>query len=106
MGVCNNQKPGSLRPTVASGKLNDRRCNSSSTEAEDLMAITGHGPTPPVGVSESLTHNSPISHNRCHREYTDEKPSDKEEGSRFPGHRNGEAPGPPTSDSTFLLREG
>ncbi|GBM21790.1 hypothetical protein AVEN_29232-1 [Araneus ventricosus] len=27
--------------------LNDSRCNSSSTEAEVQVAITGHDPTPP-----------------------------------------------------------
>ncbi|GBN76370.1 hypothetical protein AVEN_254201-1, partial [Araneus ventricosus] len=31
------------------GNLNNCRCNSSSTEALVLMAITGHGPTPPEG---------------------------------------------------------
>ncbi|GBM97500.1 hypothetical protein AVEN_82520-1 [Araneus ventricosus] len=30
-------------------KLNDSRCNNSSTEAGVLAAITGHGPTPPEG---------------------------------------------------------
>ncbi|GBN70069.1 hypothetical protein AVEN_233062-1 [Araneus ventricosus] len=33
------------------GLLNDSRCNSSSTEAGVLMAISGHGPTPPEGGS-------------------------------------------------------
>ncbi|GBM98709.1 hypothetical protein AVEN_117117-1 [Araneus ventricosus] len=31
------------------GSLNDSRCNSSSTEAGVLMAITRHGSTPPEG---------------------------------------------------------
>ncbi|GBL74742.1 hypothetical protein AVEN_243612-1 [Araneus ventricosus] len=31
------------------GTLNDSRYNSSSTEAGVLVAITKHGPTPPVG---------------------------------------------------------
>ncbi|GBN38277.1 hypothetical protein AVEN_219718-1 [Araneus ventricosus] len=31
--------------------LSDGHCNSSSAEAGVLMAITGHGPTPPGGAS-------------------------------------------------------
>ncbi|GBM09576.1 hypothetical protein AVEN_29428-1 [Araneus ventricosus] len=31
------------------GSVNDNHCSSSSTEAGVLVAITGHGPTPPVG---------------------------------------------------------
>ncbi|GBL60645.1 hypothetical protein AVEN_176301-1, partial [Araneus ventricosus] len=31
------------------GPLNGSPCNSSSAEAEVLVAITGHGPTPPEG---------------------------------------------------------
>ncbi|GBL89739.1 hypothetical protein AVEN_104677-1 [Araneus ventricosus] len=31
------------------GPVNDSLCNSSSTEAGVLMAITGHGPAPPEG---------------------------------------------------------
>ncbi|GBN55076.1 hypothetical protein AVEN_55421-1 [Araneus ventricosus] len=31
------------------GLLNDSRCNGSSTDAGVLAAITGHGPTLPVG---------------------------------------------------------
>ncbi|GBN26109.1 hypothetical protein AVEN_169634-1 [Araneus ventricosus] len=30
-------------------KLNESRCNNSSTEARVLVALTGHGPTPPEG---------------------------------------------------------
>ncbi|GBN29516.1 hypothetical protein AVEN_43609-1 [Araneus ventricosus] len=35
------------------GTLNDSRCNSSSTEAEVLVAFTGHNQTPPEsGISD------------------------------------------------------
>ncbi|GBM91582.1 hypothetical protein AVEN_209410-1 [Araneus ventricosus] len=36
------------------GNLNDSRCNSSSTEAGVLVAITGHGPTPLEGGNLSI----------------------------------------------------
>ncbi|GBL81010.1 hypothetical protein AVEN_83097-1 [Araneus ventricosus] len=37
-------------PVAVPGTLNSGRCNSSSTEAGVLGAVTGHGPTPPEGV--------------------------------------------------------
>ncbi|GBO30331.1 hypothetical protein AVEN_83298-1 [Araneus ventricosus] len=36
-------------PAGVPGSLNDCRRDSSSTEAGILVAITGHGPTPPEG---------------------------------------------------------
>ncbi|GBL95946.1 hypothetical protein AVEN_227167-1, partial [Araneus ventricosus] len=38
-------------PVGVPGSLNDSRCDSLSTEAEVLVAITCHGPTPPEGGS-------------------------------------------------------
>ncbi|GBM37994.1 hypothetical protein AVEN_171175-1 [Araneus ventricosus] len=35
------------------GNLNDSSCNSSSTDAEILVAITGHGSTRPEGGANS-----------------------------------------------------
>ncbi|GBN13202.1 hypothetical protein AVEN_242435-1 [Araneus ventricosus] len=40
------------RPNLARNRpmhLSDSRCDSSSAEAEVLMALTGNGPTPPEG---------------------------------------------------------
>ncbi|GBM93354.1 hypothetical protein AVEN_159723-1 [Araneus ventricosus] len=40
------------------GNLNGSRCNSSSTEARVLVAITDHGPTPPeIGTYSHLSGN-------------------------------------------------
>ncbi|GBM96632.1 hypothetical protein AVEN_15665-1 [Araneus ventricosus] len=44
-----NQQTGYLALPCHPGLLNDSRCNSSSIEAGVLVAITGHGPNPPVG---------------------------------------------------------
>ncbi|GBM86835.1 hypothetical protein AVEN_219737-1, partial [Araneus ventricosus] len=39
----------------------DGRCNSSNAEARDLMIITGHGATPPVGgTHHHLERNYPL----------------------------------------------
>ncbi|GBN50301.1 hypothetical protein AVEN_245109-1 [Araneus ventricosus] len=43
------QKTKLLRPTEASGKLNNDVYRSSGTEVGVLTVITGHGPTPPEG---------------------------------------------------------
>ncbi|GBN35716.1 hypothetical protein AVEN_139675-1 [Araneus ventricosus] len=48
-----NQKIGSSALPWHLGLLNDSRCNISSTEARFLVAITGHGPTSPVGAVNS-----------------------------------------------------
>ncbi|GBN19523.1 hypothetical protein AVEN_76263-1 [Araneus ventricosus] len=46
-----NRKPCYPCPAYASMAPNDRRCNSSSTETGVLVAITGHCPTSPGGVT-------------------------------------------------------
>ncbi|GBM84563.1 hypothetical protein AVEN_137715-1 [Araneus ventricosus] len=44
-----NHKIGSHALTCHPGLLNDIRFNSSSTEAQILLVIIDHGPSPPLG---------------------------------------------------------
>ncbi|GBM86435.1 hypothetical protein AVEN_93663-1 [Araneus ventricosus] len=56
-----------------SGTLADSRYNSSSTEARDLVATTGHGPTPPEEVTTFPSRRSTFTGGRLldiHNYYT------------------------------------
>ncbi|GBM08707.1 hypothetical protein AVEN_52780-1 [Araneus ventricosus] len=46
------------------GPVNNSRCNSSSSETGVLVAVTGHGPTPPGGV-HTITGGVTPSHHYC-----------------------------------------